>query len=194
MESRGAMVYAALAFVCMCCGASAAAGYDPLRAMVATNVTAVHLTVRSRDVLIELLLLVVAQDLISRVDLQARASFSNEAAPNHGTLARSHFCLVQLELPPANGTEGVGNFAAESYRDWLPGGANNRPTAIEVSSASNAWREKLAGAGRVWLVRYPANKRDETAQAVEAELQSRYTAGTTKQFRAITVTEFVPKP
>ena len=81
-----------------------------------------------------------------------------------------------------------------SNRDWLPGGANNRPTAIEVSSASNAWREKLAGAGRVWLVRYPANKRDETAQAVEAELQSRYTAGTTKQFRAITVTEFVPKP
>ena len=90
--------------------------------------------------------------------------------------------------------EGVGNFAAESYRDWLPGGTNNRPVTIEVNSASHEWREKLAGAGRVWLVRYPTNKRDEMAQAVASELQSRYTAGQTKQFRAITVTEFVPKP
>jgi mannosyltransferase len=90
--------------------------------------------------------------------------------------------------------EGVGNFAAESYRDWLPGGANNRPGAIEVSPASNEWREKLAGAGRVWLVLYPTNKRDETASAVETELQQRYMTGETKQFRAVTVTEFVPKP
>ena len=89
--------------------------------------------------------------------------------------------------------EGVGNFAAESYRDWLPGGTNNRPMAIEVSSASNEWRDKLAGAGRVWLVRYPANKNDDTAQALQAELQSRYAAGETKQFRAITVTEFAAK-
>jgi uncharacterized membrane protein len=90
--------------------------------------------------------------------------------------------------------EGVGNFAAEGYRDWLPGGTNNRPTAIEVSSASNEWRDKLAGAGRVWLVRYPTNRSDDTARAVQAELQSRYAAGETKQFRAVTVTEFVPKP
>jgi len=54
------MVYAALACVCMGCGASAAAGYDPLRATVATNVTAVHLTVhdqgRSRDLPIKVYL------------------------------------------------------------------------------------------------------------------------------------------
>jgi len=90
--------------------------------------------------------------------------------------------------------EGVGNFAAESYRDWLPGGTNNRPTAIEVSSASNEWREKLAGAGRVWLVRYPTNKTDDTARSVELELQRRYTPVETKQFRAITLTEFMRKP
>jgi mannosyltransferase len=89
--------------------------------------------------------------------------------------------------------EGVGNFAAESYRDWLPGGTNNRPAAIEVSPASNEWRDKLPGAGRVWLVRYPTNKRDDTARSVDTELQSRYTAGQTKQFRSITVTEFVQK-
>ncbi len=40
--------------------------------------------------------------------------------------------------------QGVGNFAAESYRDWLPGGTSNRPTAVEVSSRSNDW---LASAG-----------------------------------------------
>ena len=54
------MVYAALACVCMGCGASAAAGYDPLRATVATNVTAIHLTVhdqgRSRDLPIKVYL------------------------------------------------------------------------------------------------------------------------------------------
>jgi hypothetical protein len=42
-------------------------------------------------------------------------------------------------------------------------------------------------------VRYPANKTDDTAQSVEAELQSRYTAGETKQFRAVNVTEFAAK-
>jgi mannosyltransferase len=89
--------------------------------------------------------------------------------------------------------EGVGNFAAESYRDWLPGGRSNRPTAVEVSPPSTAWRDKSAGAGRVWLVRYPASQNDDTARAVEAELQGRYTAAETRQFRAVTVTEFVPK-
>jgi len=89
--------------------------------------------------------------------------------------------------------EGVGNFAAESYRDWLPGGDNSRPVAVEVNSTSMDWHEKLAGAGRVWLVRYPANKSDDTAQAVETELQSRYAASEAKQFRSVTVTEFVAK-
>ena len=89
--------------------------------------------------------------------------------------------------------EGVGNFAAESYRDWLPGGTNNRPVPIEVRAESNDWREKIAGARRVWLVRYPANCSDGTALAVETDLHSRYTAGETTQFRAVTVTEFEAK-
>jgi len=89
--------------------------------------------------------------------------------------------------------QGVGNFAAESYRNWLPGGASNRPTAVEVNPPSNAWQQKIAGAGRVWLVEYPANISDDTSRAVEAELHSRYTAAETKLFRAVTVTEFVPQ-
>lgn len=89
--------------------------------------------------------------------------------------------------------EGVGNFAVESYRGWLPGGADNRPMAVEAHPPSQEWQEKIAGARRVWLVLYPANKIDDAARVVEAELQSRYTAGETKQFRAVSVTEFVRK-
>lgn len=89
--------------------------------------------------------------------------------------------------------QGVGDFAAESYRDWLPGGTNNRPVPVEVHLQSNDWRDKIAGARRVWLVRYPSNQSDGTALSVETELHSRYTAGETTQFRAVTVTEFVAK-
>ena len=88
---------------------------------------------------------------------------------------------------------GIGKFAVESYRDWLPGGTSNRPIAVEVHHESSEWLEKIAGAGRVWLVLYPANQTDATALEVETELHRRYTAGETKQFRAVAVTEFVAK-
>jgi mannosyltransferase len=88
----------------------------------------------------------------------------------------------------------VGNWAAESYRDWLPGGSANRPTAISAEPQSNEWRAKIAGASRVWFVMYPANVTDDTSRAVEMELHSRYTVVESRRFRAITVTEFVQKP
>jgi hypothetical protein len=88
----------------------------------------------------------------------------------------------------------VGNWAAESYRDWLPGGGANRPAAVSVSPPSSEWRSKIAGARRVWLVEYPSNLSDDTSRAVEAELHSRYSAVAAQQYRAITVTEFVAKP
>ena len=89
--------------------------------------------------------------------------------------------------------EGVGNFAAESYRDWLPGGANNRPKAVEVRAGSQSWLGAVAGARRVWLVLYPSNRSDATALGVETELHNHYTAVATQPFRAVTVTEFVAK-
>lgn len=89
---------------------------------------------------------------------------------------------------------GVGNFAAESYRDWLPGGAGNRPKPVEVGAPGTDWRAKTSGAPRVWLVEYPANISDDTSRAVEAELHSRYTQAASKGFRAVTVTEFVARP
>jgi 4-amino-4-deoxy-L-arabinose transferase-like glycosyltransferase len=89
---------------------------------------------------------------------------------------------------------GVGKFAAESYRDWLPGGAGNRPTPVEVGAPGLDWHSKIVGAPRVWLVEYPSNMSDGTARAVEAELHSRYTQAAARSFRAVTVTEFVAKP
>jgi uncharacterized membrane protein len=88
----------------------------------------------------------------------------------------------------------VANWAAESYRDWLPGGTANRPTAVSVDRQSNDWLAKIAGARRVWLVEYPANLSDDTTRTVETELHRRYTAAVQQQYRAITVTEFVAKP
>jgi len=88
---------------------------------------------------------------------------------------------------------GVSNFAAESYRDWLPGGSANRPIPVEVGSPGVDWRTRIVGAPRVWLVEYPANLSDETSRALEAEMHRRYTQVASRSFRAVTVSEFVPK-
>jgi len=99
--------------------------------------------------------------------------------------ARSHDVVLYYR--------GVGHFAAENYRDWMPGGAANRPLGIEVGAPAVDWRSRLQGAHRVWLVEYPANVSDETSRAVEAELHSRFTAVGSRPFRAITLTEFAAK-
>jgi uncharacterized membrane protein len=83
--------------------------------------------------------------------------------------------------------QSVGGWAAENYRDWLPGGGANRPTAVSVDPQGSDWRNKIAGARKVWLVEYPANATDDTTRAVETELHSRYAATATQQYRAITV-------
>jgi len=89
---------------------------------------------------------------------------------------------------------GVGQFAAESYRDWMPGGGGNRPVAVEVGAPGVDWRTKIGSPRRVWLVEYPSNISDDTLRTVEAELHRRYSAVDSRAFRAITVTEFVAKP
>ena len=85
---------------------------------------------------------------------------------------------------------GVGNFATESYRDWLPGGNANRPRPVEVIPGTDTWRREIAGAQRVWLVEYPGNLDDVVERTLETELHSRYSAVASNSFRAVTVTEF----
>ena len=89
---------------------------------------------------------------------------------------------------------GVGRFAAESYRDWLPGGGSNRPMPVEVGESGPNWRDRIEGVRRVWLVEYPSNVNDDTSRTVEAELHGRYSAVAVVPFRAITITEFVQQP
>jgi uncharacterized membrane protein len=85
---------------------------------------------------------------------------------------------------------GVGNFATESYRDWLPGGNANRPRPVEVIPGTDTWRKEIAGVQRVWLVEYPGNLDDVIVRTLEAELHSRFSAVASNSFRAVTVTEF----
>ncbi len=99
--------------------------------------------------------------------------------------ARSHDVVVYYR--------GVGNFAAESYRDWLPGGGANRPIPVEVGAPGMDWRARIVGAPRVWLVEYPSNLSDETSRSLEAELHRHYTQVSSQSFRAVTVSEFEPK-
>jgi mannosyltransferase len=88
---------------------------------------------------------------------------------------------------------GVGNFATESYRNWLPGGNANRPRAIEITPGPSNWRDQIAAAQRVWLVEYPDRMEDATARTLEAELHGQYLTVASKSFRAITVTQFAHK-
>ena len=88
----------------------------------------------------------------------------------------------------------VGGWAAESYRDWLPGGTANRPVAVTVNPSSNDWLTEISGVHRVWLFEYPDTVSDDAERAVEAELHRRYSAVSVRQFRPITVIEFVQKP
>jgi len=97
--------------------------------------------------------------------------------------ARSHDVVVYYR--------GVGYFAAENYRDWLPGGGANRPAAVEVGAPGVDWRAKVSGAKRVWLVEYPSNVSDDTSRAVEAELYRGFSPARTESFRAVKVIEFV---
>jgi hypothetical protein len=86
--------------------------------------------------------------------------------------------------------EPIGYFATERYRDWLPGGQVSRPVGVMVNLPNPDWEKKIAGAGRVWLVTFPAKPRNSTANAIVAELQKRYTVVAEQRFRAITVSEY----
>jgi 4-amino-4-deoxy-L-arabinose transferase-like glycosyltransferase len=89
--------------------------------------------------------------------------------------------------------QSLGAFAAENYRSWLPGGSAPRPQAIEVSSPSADWEQKIDHAPRVWLVLYRAKADDADSRAIEQELLKAYDAGAEKVFRGVTVIEHEAK-
>ncbi len=86
--------------------------------------------------------------------------------------------------------QGVGYFAAEHYRDWLPSGNAPRPLGVRVDPADGDWEKQINGAPRVWLVLYRANLDDPVARTIDADLRNRYKVQQQVPFRAVTVIEY----
>ena len=86
--------------------------------------------------------------------------------------------------------QSVGQFAAESYRDWLPGGSELRLTPIAIDSGNPNWRGELDRTKTVWLVLYRAKVDDPESRAIEGELASDYRPVRKQEFRGVTVVGF----
>ena len=88
--------------------------------------------------------------------------------------------------------QSVGEFAGDSYRDWLPGGNQARPAAIGVDPAKFTWNE-IDHAPRVWLVLYRAKVDDAGSRAIEGELMKQYQTGEVRFVPGVTVVEYVQR-
>ena len=84
----------------------------------------------------------------------------------------------------------VGQFAAESYRDWLQTPNLPRPRSIGITAANSDWERQLNGAARVWLVLYRVKGYDAEARAIEEELGGSYAASGSKALHGITILEY----
>ncbi len=86
--------------------------------------------------------------------------------------------------------QSVGQFAAESYRDWLLPSNAPRPQTIGINAADSDWRHDLVHAVRVWLVLYRAKENDAESLAIQRELSTHYGAGGKKKFSGVTIIEY----
>jgi uncharacterized membrane protein len=89
--------------------------------------------------------------------------------------------------------QGVGYFAGQNYRGWLPGGSEWTPVEIAVNGTDRSWKQEIQGSSRVWLVLYRAKADDSASRAIEQELLKSHDAAEEKTFRGITVMEYNPK-
>lgn len=104
-----------------------------------------------------------------------------------------------VEYLIANGRSGdrvlyeqpVGEFAGESYRDWLPGGWTQRPTPIP---ADQGWEQKMQAAPRIWVVLYRAKSSDPEFHAMDEKLRAEYVPAGHKDFSDVSVIEYQRKP
>jgi mannosyltransferase len=90
--------------------------------------------------------------------------------------------------------QSVGEFAAESYRDWLPGGTGPRWAPVAVDANDTEWEQRIASAPHVWLVLFRAKNNDPEARAIAQELSKHYQAGVGKTFHGVTIVEYDAKP
>ena len=87
----------------------------------------------------------------------------------------------------------VGEFAGESYREWLTPASAPYPLAVGVNPTHSDWKSSLAGAPRVWLVLYRTKPDDAEARAIEQDLNTRFAAATEQKYAGITVIEYQPR-
>ncbi len=89
--------------------------------------------------------------------------------------------------------ESVGQFAGESYRDWLQAPGAQRPESAGISLANSDWRRAIDHAPRLWLVLYRAKPDDAETRAIERELNERYAVGGKRDFAGVTIFEYEAK-
>jgi len=89
--------------------------------------------------------------------------------------------------------QSVGQFAGESYRDWLPEGSGRRPAAVEANPPSMEWNSEIDHAPRVWLVLYRSEPDGPGSRVIEQELAKGYDRGQQEKFRGVTVIEYSSK-
>ena len=85
--------------------------------------------------------------------------------------------------------ESVGEFAGESYRDWLPGQTGARPLAVAVDPATAEWQQ-FGDAPHVWLVLYRTKTNDVEVRRIEQKLSVSYQRAGEASFTGISVIEF----
>ncbi len=86
----------------------------------------------------------------------------------------------------------VGEFAAENYRDWLPGGSAPRPVPIAVDPVSDDWEQQIHSAPRVWLVVYRAKPNDAEVDRIQQKInQHGLSRSLVDPYPGVTLMEFV---
>jgi uncharacterized membrane protein len=86
--------------------------------------------------------------------------------------------------------ESVGEFAGESYRDWLAPDSP-RPGAIGVKAGSKDWEQEIGDAQHVWLVRYRVKPNDKRVEEIREKLDERkFSLDAVSSYKGVTVMEF----
>jgi hypothetical protein len=83
--------------------------------------------------------------------------------------------------------QSVGQFAGESYRDWLPGGNQSRPQPVGVDLTNGTWQNEVDDAQRLWLVLYRAKADDSESRVIEQKLAQQYERGEQRDYRGVTI-------
>ncbi len=89
--------------------------------------------------------------------------------------------------------QSVGQFAGDSYREWLEPSNLPKPASTGINPTNGAWQGDIGNARRVWLVLYRAKSDDAEARGVSQVLTEQYHSVANKDFTGIAVVEYIRK-